>query len=594
MIMMRSSWTIGRRFAAIWIPAALALGGIAAIELGRGGAGGQTSLALVAAGIGTAAVLSMWLMVHRTVSVPLRRMAASAREIGRPGSVRREVNVGGSREVVELAEAMNVVTRAVSEERDRSSAAATELRECINECLAVLDRIEQGDPTARVEREFESELACGLVAAVNSAADGVASLVDDAHEVAIGLAESFGIINMMIAGDLSMRASEDSKVEIVAKLGSVVNKLAEQMLELAEQSKTIAAGDLRHRVAMSGDVSDAFNAMSDALTSLVSHIRGGATDVANASSEILQASQRDAAAATEQAAQVSQVAAAGRELAATARQVSEHSQVIADSSVRSLEAVKSGIDVSESAMLGMTSIRGSVSETARKIEGLGESSQAITEIVTLIEGIADQTTLLSLNAAIEAARAGEAGKGFAVVAEAIGNLAERTTRSTHEISELIAGIQRETASCVMSMEESTKETERGSALVEEAGTRLKEIEGAFSEVASAAEEISLSSQQQESASQEISHSMGGIDGAVKESVAAAAQVAAAAEQLSRLAGDLSESVKVFQLPEHANSVRAGGGDQMYEGDGCEEDEHMTNEFAGGETYDARRIEALEG
>ena len=584
---MRAKWTIGKRFAAIWIPAALVLGWIAAIELGRGGASGQTSLALVAAGVGTAAVLGMWLTVHRTVSVPLKRMVASAREVGRAGSVRRELDARGSREVVELAEAMNVVTRAVGEERDRSTATAAELRECINECLTVLDRIEQGDPTARVEHVFESDVATELVEAVNSAAAGVASLVDDAHEIAIGLAESFGIINMMIAGDLSMRASEDSKVEIVAKLGSVVNKLAEQMLELAEQSKTIAAGDLRNRVAMSGEVSDAFNAMSDALTSLVGHIRGGATDVATASSEILQASQRDAAAATEQAAQVSQVAAAGRELAATARQVSEHSQTIADSSVRSLEAVKSGIDVSESAMSGMSSIRGSVSETARKIEGLGESSQAITEIVTLIEGIADQTTLLSLNAAIEAARAGEAGKGFAVVAEAIGNLAERTTRSTHEISELIAGIQRETASCVMSMEESTKETERGSALVEEAGGRLKEIEGAFSEVASAAEEISLSSQQQESASQEISHSMGGIDGAVKESVAAAAQVAAAAEQLSSLAGDLSESVRVFRLPEHANSVDAREGDEYVD------DEYMTSEVPEGEVHDARRVEALE-
>lgn len=588
MIMMKSSWTIGRRFAAIWIPAVLALGWIAAVELGRGGADGHMNLALVAAGIGTAAVLGMWMTVHRTVSVPLMRMAATARESGRLGSAKRELDARGSREIVELAEALNIVTRGVAEERDRSAATAQELRECVNACLGVLDRIEQGDPTARVDRSFENELASALVSAVNSAADGVASLVDDAHEVAIGLAESFGIINMMIAGDLSLRASEDSKVEIVAKLGSVINRLAEQMLELAEQSKTIAAGDLRRRVAMRGDLSDAFNSMSDALTSLVGHIRGGAIDVSTASTEILQASQRDAAAATEQAAQVSQVAAAGRELAATARQVSEHSQAIADSSVRSLEAVRSGIDVSESAMSGMNSIRGSVSETARKIEGLGESSQAITEIVTLIEGIADQTTLLSLNAAIEAARAGEAGKGFAVVAEAIGNLADRTTRSTHEISELIAGIQRETASCVMSMEESTRETEQGSALVEEAGSRLKEIEGAFSEVASAAEQISLSSQQQESASQEISHSMSGIDGAVKESVAAAAQVAAAAEQLSRLAGDLSESVRVFRLPEHANSASARG-----RNDECEDDEYVTDGVPEREMHDARRVEALE-
>ncbi len=396
-------------------------------------------------------------------------------------------------------------------EYTRMRRSIAELTTGVRECGTVLDRIEQGDPSARVKITSTDPLVAELIAGVNGAASGVSSLVEDAHEIAIGLAESFGVIGMLNSGDLSARTSENSNAEIVGALGSSINSMAES------------------------------------LGALVGRIRGSAGEVACASTEILQASQRDASASAEQAAQISQVAAAGRELAATARQVSEHSRAIADTSNTSFDAIRSGIGVADDAVAGMHGIQESVCATARKIEGLGESSQAITEIVTLIEDIADQTTLLSLNAAIEAARAGEAGKGFAVVAEAIGKLAERTSRSTREISELISGIQRQTSSCVMSMEESTKETERGVALVKEAGTRLQQIETTFSDVVAAAEEISLSSQQQESASEEISASMSGVDGAVKESAAAAMQVAAAAEQLARLAAHLTSSVAVFRL-----------------------------------------------
>lgn len=386
-----------------------------------------------------------------------------------------------------------------------------ELAHGIKECGEVLAKIEQGDPTARVESAFDSPHVAGLVAGVNAAAAGVGSLVDDAHEVAIGLAESFGVIRLLNGGDLSARASEIANVEIVGKLGGAINSMA------------------------------------GSLEKLVGGIRLGSGEVASASCQLRAASQRDAAAAAEQAAQISQVAAAGRELAATARQVAGHSRAIVDSSTHSLEAVRSGIGAADDAVGGMSLIQDSVQSTARKIEGLGESSQAITEIVTLIKDIADQTTLLSLNAAIEAARAGEAGKGFAVVAEAIGKLAERTARSTREISDLIAGIQKQTSSCVMSMEQSTKETERGVALVQQVGDRLKQIETGFGEVAAVAEQISLSSQQQESASGEISQSMSNVDVAVKESAAAAVQVAASSEQLSRLAAGLTESVRVFRL-----------------------------------------------
>lgn len=555
--MMRPTWTTGRRLGAVCIPTCI---GLAAIGILAPTLGDAVAFARIAAFLGAVATGAVWFIVYRTIVMPIRRLKDAA-ATACTGCLARTAGRDAGSEVKDLEETLATVVRSIRDTREEAEATASDLAAGIRECQDVLTRIEQGDPSARVEKRFENELVAGLVDSVNGAATGVAGLVDDAHEVAIGLAEAFGVIGTMIAGDLSVRASDNSRVEIVGKLGGVLNKLEDQMLLLADQAKEIAAGDLRHRVDMHGDLSDAFNAMADALNALVRRIRSGAVDVASASEEILSASQRDAVAATEQAAQISEVAAASRELAATARQVSACSRSIADSSNESLCTVKTGLGVAEDAVAGMNGIQESVRATARQIEGLGESSQAITEIVTLIEDIADKTTLLSLNAAIEAARAGEAGKGFAVVAEAIGTLAERTTKSTREISDLISGIQKQTSACVMSMERSTAETERGAGLVREAGNRLRQIETAVSGVAAAAEEISLSSQQQESASEEISSSMASIDEAVKESAAAAAQVAAAAAQvaaaaaqLSRLAVELTESARVFKLQQEAADV----------------------------------------
>ncbi|MFH1501865.1 MAG: methyl-accepting chemotaxis protein [Candidatus Eisenbacteria bacterium] len=545
--MMKLEWTTGRRLGAVCVPTCAGLVLLAALTPGHGL---EAAFVRAAALLGVVATGAVWFIVDLTIVRPVRRLTDAA-ATARTGRFERAIGSAASAEVRDLEETLAMVDRTVRETREAAEVTATELTEGIRACQGVLNRIEQGDPSARVEEDFENELVCGLVHSVNGAADGVASLVDDAHEVAIGLAEAFGVIGMMIAGDLSVRASDTSHVEIVGKLGGVLNQLGDQMLLLADQAKSIAAGDLRYRVDLSGDLSNAFNAMADALNGLVLRIRSGASDVASASTEILAASQRDAVAAAEQAAQISEVAAASRELAATARQVSERSRSIADSSNGSMGAVKAGLTVAEDAVAGMSGIQESVRATARQIEGLGQSSQTITEIVTLIEDIADKTTLLSLNAAIEAARAGEAGKGFAVVAEAIGTLAERTTKSTREISDLISGIQQQTSACVMSMEKSTAETERGAGLVQEAGNRLRQIEVAVSEVATAAEEISLSSQHQESASEEISSSMSSIDEAVKESAAAASQVAASAAQLSQLAVELKESARVFKLRQDA-------------------------------------------
>ena len=125
---------------------------------------------------------------------------------------------------------------------------------------------------------------------------------------------------------------------------------------------------------------------------------------------------------------------------------------------------------------GMDTIREQIQDTAKRIKRLGESSQEIGDIVSLINEIADQTNILALNAAIQAAMAGEAGRGFAVVADEVQRLAERSATATKQIAGLVKTIQTDTNEAVSSMEQTTAEVVKGAELANSAGTALEEIE----------------------------------------------------------------------------------------------------------------------
>lgn len=296
-----------------------------------------------------------------------------------------------------------------------------------------------------------------------------------------------------------------------------------------------------------GQLAEAFNNLIQSLREVINKISDATILITSASHQILAASQQQATGIAEEATQVSQVATSSRQLSVTAKQVTEHAHQIAEATKSTVSIAHSGNQAVEVVTGGMEKINQSALETAKKIEALGEKSQNIGEILTLIEDIAEQTNLLSLNASIEAARAGEAGRGFSVVADAIGKLAERTTKSTKDIAELIKDIQQDTSGCVLSMEQSTKETAQGNSLIREAGIKLKEIVSSFTQVAESAKEIALASQQQASGSEQISKAMMGVDQVMKESATSAKQSTESAQELNRLAEDLKKAVEQFKL-----------------------------------------------
>jgi methyl-accepting chemotaxis protein len=322
------------------------------------------------------------------------------------------------------------------------------------------------------------------------------------------------------------------------------------------QAEAIAAGDLTCddlQIKSNdelGDLTSAINKMKNSLRDVIQSIASTAEHVASASEEISSAASQQSQGAETQKDQTSQVATAMQEMSSTVLQVSENSNKAADASREAAETARKGGSIVEDTLTKMRVISESVSGTAKKMEGLGKSSDQIGRIAGVIDDIADQTNLLALNAAIEAARAGEQGRGFAVVADEVRKLAERTTTATKEIAQMIKNIQDETKSAVTAMEAGTKQVEDGVKSTSQAGDSLKEIIHMSEHVGEMITHIATAATEQSSASEEINNNIEQIAKLVKESSDGAQQSAKACQDLSGLALDLQNMVSKFKLEEN--------------------------------------------
>jgi twitching motility protein PilJ len=203
---------------------------------------------------------------------------------------------------------------------------------------------------------------------------------------------------------------------------------------------------------------------------------------------------------------------------------------------------------------GMDNIREQIQDTAKRIKRLGESSQEIGHIVSLIDDIADQTSILALNAAIQASMAGEAGRGFAVVADEVQRLAERSSSATRQIETLVRAIQADTNEAVISMEQTTFEVVLGARLAHDAGIALEEIEGVSQDLAELIQIISSAAQQQTSSAGQISHTMSVIQQITEQTSSGSSATAESIGNLAQMASEMRRSVSGFTLP--APSVEA--------------------------------------
>lgn len=289
-------------------------------------------------------------------------------------------------------------------------------------------------------------------------------------------------------------------------------------------ARAVATGDLSMDFDTSGkdeiaQLLVALKEMQVSLSAVVSKVRRNAEGVATASAEIASGNLNLSSRTEEQAASLEETAASMEELTSTVRRNAENAR----------QAATLADDASHTASRG-GHVMGQVVET---MHGITDSSNKVTEIIAVIDGIAFQTNILALNAAVEAARAGEQGRGFAVVAAEVRTLAQRSATAAKEIKGLIT--------------QSTDRVGAGSALVEDAGQIIAEIVGSVQRVTDIVSEISSASQEQSTGIEQVNTAVTQMDEVTQQNAALVEEASAAAHALAEQANSLRDAVAVFKL-----------------------------------------------
>lgn len=358
------------------------------------------------------------------------------------------------------------------------------------------------------------------------------------------------------AGFISLQVYLNTKTRL-AETAATNERNQQAIMRLLDELADLADGDLTTTATVTEDftgaIADSINFTIDQLRILVSQINDTARKVSRAAEETQSTALHLAEASEHQAQEIAGASAAVNEMAVTIDQVSANAAESATVAERSVKIANRGAEVVQNTINGMDTIREQIQDTAKRIKRLGESSQEIGDIVSLINDIADQTNILALNAAIQASMAGDAGRGFAVVADEVQRLAERSSAATKQIEALVKTIQSDTNEAVISMEQTTAEVVRGARLAQDAGMALEEIERVSQELAELIQNISNAARQQAASAGHISNTMNVIQEITQQTNAGTTATARSIGNLADMATELRNSVEGFTLPEEAES-----------------------------------------
>ena len=326
--------------------------------------------------------------------------------------------------------------------------------------------------------------------------------------------------------------------------------------QVVDSVQAACNGDLGHKVEVSthdeiGTLASSYNQMLDLIVYLVRQSQESSRRLAASSNDILAATEQQASGAAEQAASIAETTATMEELASTYRQIAENADHVVRIAEASLGSAENGQQAVANTLFAMEEIKTRTRASANRILALGEHSQQISQVLAIINTIADQTKILALNAAIEAARAGDAGKGFSVVATEIRKLAESVVESTGEISGIMTEIQSSANDLVISTEQELKQVQSGVDLAHTTGESLESILQLVEQTTVAAKEISAATQQQKSATDQVVKAMREVAAVAQQTAAGSRQVASSAETLSGIARESSQVGSSFQVVEGA-------------------------------------------
>jgi methyl-accepting chemotaxis protein WspA len=368
-------------------------------------------------------------------------------------------------------------------------------------------------------------------------ADQAMANIDDAvaaAKVSMFISLLVAVLAAGLCGLLLMRA-------IMAPMNRIVKIL-----------ETMRTGDLSSRLNLDrkdefGAVETGFNDMMTELTSLVSQAQRSSVQVTTSVTEIAATSKQQQATATETAATTTEIGATSREIAATSRDLVRTMTEVSTAADQASVLAGSGQQGLARMEDTMHSVMGAADLVNAKLAILNEKAGNINQVVVTIVKVADQTNLLSLNAAIEAEKAGEYGRGFAVVATEVRRLADQTAVATYDIEQMVREIQSAVSAGVMGMDKFSEEVRRGMSEVQQVGEQLSQIIHQVQALAPRVLMVNEGMQAQATGAEQINHALVQLGDASSQTVESLRQASFAIDELSQVAVGLRSGVSRFKV-----------------------------------------------
>jgi twitching motility protein PilJ len=349
----------------------------------------------------------------------------------------------------------------------------------------------------------------------------------------------------------SVIASNSEAQRKAREMEQAKDELQRQVIRLLDDVEGAARGDLTVKAEVTADVlgavADSFNLTIDSLRQIVQQVQVAAVQVNQSSTESEAFARRLSSDALSQAEElavtvnsVQMMTASIKRVAESARESEEVARTASATALRGGEAV-------ERTVAGIQEIRETVAESTRKVKRLAESSQQISQIVSVISQIASRTNLLALNASIEAARAGESGKGFAIVADEVRQLADRSAKALKEIEQIVLQIQSETGSVMAAMEQGTQQVIQGTKLAEQAKRSLDDIIQVSNRIDALVRSITTDTIEQRETSKAVTEVMQTVEIQAQSTSQEAQKVSSSLENLVVVARNLLTYVERFKV-----------------------------------------------